>query len=152
MKLIICIKIHLALNILQRLICHKNPTNQPTNQPIYLSNFIRCKGEVIWIPYIKTEFWYWNHHWIKTVYNSSGCTHILEDCTVFTFENLSISLVLLKILWLSIDCSVWTFPKFLWDFESTQLISLTSRFSAVLLTAVCSADSTSYCPRLRLLL
>ena len=23
----------LALNNLQRLICHKNPTNQPTNQP-----------------------------------------------------------------------------------------------------------------------
>ena len=32
-ELIICIKIDLALNNLQRLICHKiQPTNQPTNQ------------------------------------------------------------------------------------------------------------------------
>ena len=33
-ELTICIKMDLALNNLQRLICHKNSTNQPTNQPL----------------------------------------------------------------------------------------------------------------------
>ena len=32
-KQFICIKMDLALNNLQRLICHKAQTNQPTNQP-----------------------------------------------------------------------------------------------------------------------
>ena len=32
-ELIICLKMDLALNNLQRLICQKIQTNQPTNQP-----------------------------------------------------------------------------------------------------------------------
>ena len=32
-KLIICIKMDLALNNLQSFICYKPPQNQPTNQP-----------------------------------------------------------------------------------------------------------------------
>ena len=38
-ELIICIKMDLALNNLQRLICHKNPTNQPTNHEGFLVGF-----------------------------------------------------------------------------------------------------------------
>ena len=34
--MIICIKMNLALNNLRWLICHKNQTNQPTNQPTFL--------------------------------------------------------------------------------------------------------------------
>ena len=38
-ELFICIRMDLALNNLQRLICHKNPTNQPTNA-VLLQGFL----------------------------------------------------------------------------------------------------------------
>ena len=37
MELIIYIKMDLALNNLQKLICYKNPTNQPTNRPTFIA-------------------------------------------------------------------------------------------------------------------
>ncbi len=49
-ELIICIKIDLALNNLQRLICHKNqPTNQPSCTCAWFTLQIAAKTKDLWI-------------------------------------------------------------------------------------------------------